>query len=114
MLIWIFLLLFRPSWVRLPLKQIVIAALLGIFGYAFFDFVLHPQSEKVSVTLAALLLYTYPFWVNIFSHFFTHDKISKKEALCLVAASCGFDSFIVGPHGSSQCVGLFWRDLHRQ
>lgn len=88
-LIWIFLLLFKPEWVKLTKKQIFIAALLGIFGYAFFSTLYFEAIEGVSVTLAALLLYTYPFWVNIFSHFFTHDRISKKEALCLVAASAG-------------------------
>ena len=89
LLIWIFLLLFRPSWVRLNKRQIFIAAMLGIFGYAFFSTLYFKAIEGVSVTLAALLLYTYPFWVNVFSHFFTHDKISGKEALCLVAASAG-------------------------
>ncbi|MEK2646674.1 EamA family transporter [Bdellovibrio sp. BCCA] len=89
LLLWIFLLLFKPEWVKLNKRQTLIAALLGIFGYAFFSTLYFEAIKGVSVTLAALLLYTYPFWVNIFSHFFTHDKISKKEALCLVAASAG-------------------------
>ncbi|MGE5087305.1 MAG: DMT family transporter [Bacillota bacterium] len=89
LLIWIFLLLFKPEWVRLNKKQIFIAAMLGIFGYGFFSTLYFKAIEGLSVTLAALLLYTYPFWVNVFSHFFTHDKISKKEALVLVAASAG-------------------------
>lgn len=88
-LIWIFLLLARPNWIRVSKRQLFIAAMLGIFGYAFFSTLYFKAVEGVSVTLAALLLYTYPFWVNIFSHFFTHDKISLKEALCLVAASAG-------------------------
>lgn len=89
LLIWIFLLLFKPAWVRLNKRQIFIAAMLGIFGYAFFSTLYFKAVEGVSVTLAALLLYTYPFWVNVFSHFFTQDKISRKEALCLAAASAG-------------------------
>lgn len=88
-LIWIFLLLFKPDWIRLSGKQTLIAALLGILGYAFFSTLYFQAIEGLSVTLAALLLYTYPFWVNLFSHFFTHDKISKKEALCLLGASAG-------------------------
>lgn len=87
--IWIALLLFRPSWTQLTSKQIGIASLLGIFGYAFFSTLYFKALEGLSVTLAALLLYTYPFWVNVFSHFFTHDKISQKEAFCLITASCG-------------------------
>ncbi|XGC80301.1 DMT family transporter [Bdellovibrio bacteriovorus] len=88
-LIWIFLLLFKPDWVRLSAKQIGLSALLGIFGYAVFSTLYFEAIKGVSVTLAAMLLYTYPFWVNIFSHFFTHDKISRKEALCLAAALMG-------------------------
>lgn len=89
LLIWIFLLLFRPQWVRLNFRQTLIAAGLGIFGYGFFSTLYFEAIDGLSVTLAALLLYTYPFWVNIFSHFFTHDKISKKEAFCLMGASVG-------------------------
>lgn len=63
--------------------------MLGIFGYGLFSTLYFKAIEGLSITLAALLLYTYPFWVNVFSHFFTHDKISKKEALALVAASAG-------------------------
>lgn len=89
LLMWIFLLLFKPDWVRLSKKEILIAALLGILGYAFFSTLYFTAIEGLSVTLAALLLYTYPFWVSLFSHFFTHDKISKMEARCLVGATVG-------------------------
>ncbi|WP_373998195.1 DMT family transporter [Bdellovibrio bacteriovorus] len=89
LLIWIFLLLFKPQWIKLTRRQTMIAGLLGVFGYALFSTLYFEAIDGLSVTLAALLLYTYPFWVNVFSHFFTHDKISKKEALCLVGASLG-------------------------
>ncbi|QDK39000.1 DMT family transporter [Bdellovibrio sp. NC01] len=88
-ILWIFLLLFKPAWVRLSKRQIFVTVLLGVFGYAFFSTLYFKAIEGVSVTLAALLLYTYPFWVNIFSHFFTHDKISKNEVACLFGASAG-------------------------
>lgn len=95
-LMWIALLLFRPSWVKLTLRQTVIAALLGIFGYGVFSTLYFTAVEGLSVTLAAMLLYTYPFWVNVFSHFFTQDKISRKEALCLLAASSGLVMLLWG------------------
>ncbi|WP_413295215.1 EamA family transporter [Bdellovibrio sp. HCB185ZH] len=96
MLIWIFLLLFRPQWIRLSKKQIVIAALLGIFGYGLFSTLYFTAIDGLSITLAALLLYTYPFWVNVFSHYFTHDKISRNEALCLIGASGGLVMLLWG------------------
>ncbi len=88
-LIWIFLILFKPDWIKLTARQILTAALLGILGYALFASLYFAAIEGLSVTLAALLLYTYPFWVNIFSHFFTNDKITRKEASCLIGASAG-------------------------
>lgn len=88
-ILWIGILIFRPSWVLLSAREILTAALLGIFGYAFFSTTYFTAIEGLSVTLAALLLYTYPFWVNIFSHFFTNDKVSRKEALYLGIASLG-------------------------
>ena len=88
-LLWIALLLFKPDLVKLTKKQIFVAAMLGIFGYGFFATLYFEAIAGLSVTLAALLLYTYPFWINIFSHFFTHDKISRKEAFYLVTASAG-------------------------
>ncbi|WP_413559930.1 EamA family transporter [Bdellovibrio sp. HCB209] len=96
MLLWIFMLLFRPHWIRLSKKQILIAALLGIFGYGLFSTLYFTAIDGLSVTLAALLLYTYPFWVNVFSHLFTHDKISRHEALCLVGASAGLVMLLWG------------------
>lgn len=96
LLIWIFLLLFKPDWIRLTKKQTLIASLLGIFGYAFFSTLYFEAIEGLSVTLAALLLYTYPFWINIFSHLFTRDKISKREVLCLVSASLGLTLLLWG------------------
>ncbi|WP_413586391.1 EamA family transporter [Bdellovibrio sp. HCB274] len=96
MLLWIFMLLFRPQWIRLSAKQITIAALLGIFGYGLFSTLYFTAIDGLSVTLAALLLYTYPFWVNVFSHMFTHDKISRTEALCLIVASAGLVMLLWG------------------
>lgn len=96
LLLWIFLLLFRPSWIGLSKKQIGIASLLGVFGYGLFSTLYFWAVEGLSVTLAALLLYTYPFWVNVFSHFFTKDKISKEEALCLAGGSAGLIMLLWG------------------
>lgn len=96
LLLWIILLLFRPSWIRLSWKDTGIAAVLGVLGYAVFSTLYFKAVEGVSVTLAALLLYTYPFWVNVFSHFFTHEKISLKEALCLVGATLGLGLLLWG------------------
>jgi drug/metabolite transporter (DMT)-like permease len=96
LLLWIFMLLLRPSWIALTRKQILIASALGVFGYGLFSTLYFWAIEGVSITLASLLLYTYPFWVNVFSHFFTQDKISRDEALCLLAGSAGLVMLLWG------------------
>lgn len=96
LLLWIFMLLLRPSWIALTRKQILIASTLGVFGYGLFSTLYFWAIEGVSITLASLLLYTYPFWVNVFSHLFTKDKISRDEALCLVAGSAGLVMLLWG------------------
>jgi drug/metabolite transporter (DMT)-like permease len=89
LIIWISLLIIKPQWVILPRRQIFVAALLGIFGYAFFSTLYFEAIEGLSVTLAALLLYTYPFWVSVFSHLFTQDKVTWREGLCMTGATIG-------------------------
>lgn len=95
-LLWISILIIRPRWVLLSFRQILITAALGTFGYAFFSTLYFTAIDGVSISLAALLLFTYPFWVNIFSHFFTDDKIQFKESLCLAGASAGLICLLWG------------------
>jgi drug/metabolite transporter (DMT)-like permease len=64
-LLWIILILFKPDWTRISGKQFFISAALGIFGYAVFATLYFKAVEGLSVALAALLLYTYPLWVQL-------------------------------------------------
>lgn len=48
-------------------RQIALSLGLGVFGYAVFASLYFMAIEGVSVALAALLLYTFPFWTLIFN-----------------------------------------------
>ena len=97
LLLWAYCLLFNPSVIRFPLQQIFISALLGIFGYAVFSSLYFTAVHGVSVALASMLLYTYPFWVSVLSHFFLGERMSSRQWLCLSIATLGL-AFLLWGH----------------
>jgi drug/metabolite transporter (DMT)-like permease len=97
LLLWSFLLLFRPQFIKLPLKQILISAALGVFGYAVFSTLYFKAIEGVSVPLAALLLFTFPLFVNIGAVLFLKEKLAAAQWLSLLLASCGLLVLLWGP-----------------
>jgi len=107
LLLWIFMLLAKPGWIRLSWTQMGLAALLGFFGYAVFSTLYFKAVEGVSVALAALLLYTYPFWVSIFSHFFSREKLTRSEILCLFGASAGLALLLWGHIEVTNALAIF-------
>lgn len=96
-ILWTFTLLFKRHLVKLPLKQILIFAFLGIFGYGLMSITYLTAIKGLSLTTAVLILYTYPFWVMLISHFFTENRITKKEVGCLILAASGL-GLLLGGH----------------
>lgn len=96
-ILWIFTLFFKRHLVKLPLKQILIFAFLGIFGYGLMSITYLTAIKGLSLTTAVLILYTYPFWVMLISHFFTENRITKKEVGCLILAASGL-GLLLGGH----------------
>lgn len=96
-ILWSFVLLFKRSYVKLPFKQILIFAFLGVFGYGLMSITYLTAIKGLSLTTAVLILYTYPFWVMLISHFFTDNRITKKEVGCLIMAACGL-GLLLGGH----------------
>lgn len=96
LLLWSYCLLFDPTSVRFPPQQILISALLGIFGYAVFSTLYFTAVHGVSVALASMLLYTYPFWVSVISHFFLKERMNGRQWLCLSMATLGLGFLMWG------------------
>lgn len=95
-ILWFGILIFKPQWAKIPLKQIGVFFLLGIFGYGLMSITYLTAIKGLSMTTAVLLLYTYPFWVSLFSHFFTNNKITKNEILCLLLGALGLALLLGG------------------
>lgn len=94
--LWIILGVFRPQWIKVSAKQIGVFALLGVFGYGSMSITYLEAIRGLNITTAVLLLYTYPFWVSLLSHFLTPYKITKKETVCLIMASVGLIFLLSG------------------
>lgn len=87
--LWVLFILFRPNLLKLSLQQIFISSVLGVLGYAVFATLYFTSIKGVTVALAALLLYTYPFWVSVINHFLFGEKMKSSEWACLVGALFG-------------------------
>lgn len=70
-------------------KQFLISSLLGIFGYAFFSTLLFISFKFLSVSLAVMLLFTFPVFVFIGSVILYKETVTKSKVLSLLLALAG-------------------------
>lgn len=96
-ILWTCLLIFKPSLVKLPFKQILISIALGCFGYSVFSTLYFMAIQGISVSLAALLLFTFPIFVNLGAHFILKDKLKSRQVLSLILATVGIGVLVWGP-----------------
>jgi len=95
--LWTFLFIFKRNLIRLPLKQILISCALGIFGYSLFSTLYFKSIEGISISLAALLLFTFPIFVNIGAYFFLKEKMTLRQLISLILATLGIATLVWGP-----------------
>ena len=96
-LLWASILIFRPKLVRLPFRQVLISIFLGVFGYAVFSTLYFRSIEGISVPLAALILFTFPIFVNLSAHFFLKERMHSHQTMSLVIACIGMAILLWGP-----------------
>jgi drug/metabolite transporter (DMT)-like permease len=96
-LLWMGLLVFKRKLIFLSFKQILISTLLGCFGYALFSTLYFMSIQGISVALAALLLFTFPIFVNIGAHFILKERMGRAQLMSLLLASLGLIILLWGP-----------------
>jgi drug/metabolite transporter (DMT)-like permease len=96
-LLWLGLFFFRPRLLLMPLKQILISCALGTCGYAVFSTLYFKAIEGISVPLAALLLFTFPIFVNLGAHFILKQRMTRNQTLSLILACLGLGILLWGP-----------------
>lgn len=97
LLLWIGLFVFNRKLIALSFKQILISVLLGCFGYALFSTLYFMSIQGISVALAALLLFTFPIFVNIGSHFILKERMGRTQVISLILATMGLMILLWGP-----------------
>ena len=102
------ILFYKPQLFKLNLSQFLISSFLGAGGYAVFSTLYFMSIQGLSVSLAALLLFTFPIFVNIGSHFFLNEKMNKKQFLSLVIACSGICILLWGPVFFDSIVSIFY------
>lgn len=103
-LIGIFGLIFKPNDLRLSRRQIVISSLLGTFGYAVFSTLYFKSIEGLSVGIAAMLLFCFPFFVVIGEALFLKKRLTRSKILSLFLCIGGLVLLIAGPDLISERV----------
>ena len=100
LLLGIFFLIRRPRALKLSRNQFWLSLGLGFLGYAVFSTLYFWSIERISIPLAVMLLYTYPFWIHLFQRLLG-QPLEKKEWFSLLTASAGL-------------VLLFWGEVNIQ
>ena len=93
----LFFLVTQPKALRLSWNQFLLSLCMGFLGYAVFSTLYFWSIERISIPLAVMLLYTYPFWVHLF-HLMQGKPLEMKEWFALFMASAGL-------------VLLFWGEV---
>lgn len=99
---------YKPRLLKLSKSQLLISVGLGACGYAVFSTLYFMSIKGLSVALAALLLFTFPIFVNLGSYFFLSEKMTKKQFLSLLMACAGICILLWGPVFFESLISIFY------
>ena len=94
-----YILIRRPSLLRVPSRVILICAGLGLTGYAVFSTCYFQALQRLSASLTVLLLYTYPVFVAVGERVFLGRRLSVRELWCLPLSVIGMTMLVWGDAG---------------
>lgn len=98
----------RPSWLRIDFKQLGISLALGVFGYAIFSSLYFLSIQGITVGLAALLLFTFPLFVNLGEWLFLKHKLSKPQLISMFLSFLGLCLLVYGDWSIQSRLSVFY------
>lgn len=100
--------IFRPKLLKVRLRDLWCFAGTGIASVLFFNYCYFKCMSITSLSVAAVLLYTAPFFVIVFSYFLFKEKIGLRKAAALVLAllGCVLVSGVFSQGGAVPAEGL--------
>lgn len=108
LLLWLGLFFIRRDLLKLSSKQIFISCLLGLSGYAVFSTMYFKAIQGVSVAIAAMLLFTFPVFVNLGAFFILKEKMLRKQWFSLFLALTGLVLLLWGDLTIEKVSSIFW------
>ncbi len=105
LILFAYLFLFRRNHLKISKKEFLLCLGLGVCGYTVFSTLYFTSIQTVSIALAALLLYTYPFWIMVLHFLFGH-RPHPSEIVLLTSALLGMVLLLWGPLQMQSTVGI--------
>lgn len=88
-ILWIFLAVFDRKKLKIKLPDIWMFLGTGVLSIVLFSVMYFMTQQQASLSVAAVLLYTAPFFVIIMSALFFREKISGRKIISLLIATAG-------------------------
>ncbi len=101
----LFILLKDRSAFRIRLKDLWLFAANGIFSITMFNFCYYKTIEFSTLSVAAVLMYTAPFFVLIFSALLFKEKLTVKKVIACIIAFIGC-CFVSGVFNRSHSLDI--------
>jgi len=92
---------------RIHLKDIPLFLALGLLSVLFFTCCYFAAIQRMSLSVAAILLYTSPIWVMLMSVLFFHNRLTARKIICLCLAFLGC-VLVSGIGGSLSWTGFLF------
>lgn len=102
----IILFLKEPSGFKIKLKDIFLFLGLGLCSILFFTICYFTAIKIMTISMAAILLYTSPIWVMLMSIIFFKEKITKHKVVALILSFTGCVLVSGIGNGDVKLVGL--------
>lgn len=107
-ILWTGLFLFQRRLIFLDKRQILNSILLGACGYAVFSSFYFESIKGLSISLAAMLLFTFPIFVNLGEHFIFKNPMSPWQWISLALAMIGMVALLWGDFSVQSWSAVFF------
>lgn len=106
----LFVLIYQPKLYKIRLKDLWIFLGSGVISVGFFTYCYFTSIELSSLSVAAVLLYTAPAFVMIFSLIFFKERMTIPKAISLVLAvlGCAMTTGVIGGHLNVTLAGFLF------
>ena len=106
----LFVLIYRPKLYKIRLKDLWIFLGSGVISVGFFTYCYFTSIELSSLSVAAVLLYTAPAFVMIFSLIFFKERMTIPKSISLVLAvlGCAMTTGVIGGHLNVTLAGFLF------